>query len=125
MRDSLGNEKTISFTIDKTAPEITISGIEDGGKDDARVTLSDMTEEGEIHVYKDGQEIEYRLGDELFEYGKYEVIVKDKLGNSRTYSFELCFKANGAVIALIGVGIAIVAGTVVLIAMKKKRVFKK
>lgn len=125
LRDSLGNEKTISFTIDKTAPEITISGIEDGGKDDARVTLSDMTEEGEIHVYRDGQEIEYRLGDELFEYGKYEVIVKDKLGNSRTYSFELCFKANGAVIALIGVGIAIIAGMVVLVAMKKKRVFKK
>ena len=125
LKDSLGNEKTISFTIDKTAPEITISGIEDGGKDDARVTLSDMTEEGEIHVYKDGQEIEYRLGDELFEYGKYEVILKDKLGNSRTYSFELCFKANGAVIALIGVGIAIVAGMVVLVAMKKKRVFKK
>ena len=125
LKDSLGNEKTISFTIDKTAPEITISGIEDGGKDDARVTLSDMTEEGEIHVYKDGQEIEYRLGDELFEYGKYEVVVKDKLGNSRTYSFELCFKANGAVIALIGVGIAIVAGMVVLVAMKKKRVFKK
>lgn len=125
LRDSLGNEKTISFTIDKTAPEITISGIEDGGKDDTRVTLSDMTEEGEIHVYKDGQEIEYRLGDELFEYGKYEVVVKDKLGNSRIYSFELCFKANGAVIALIGVGIAIVAGMVVLVAMKKKRVFKK
>lgn len=125
LMDSLGNEKTISFTIDKTAPEITISGNENGGKDDARVTLSDMTEEGEIHVYKDGQEIEYRLGDELFEYGKYEVVVKDKLGNSRTYSFELCFKANGAVIALIGVGIAIIAGMVVLVMVKKKRVFKK
>lgn len=125
LRDSLGNEETISFTIDKTAPEITISGIDDGGKGDSRVTLSDMTEEGEIHVYKDGQEIEYRLGDELFEYGKYEVIVKDKLGNSRTYSFELCFQANGAVIALIGVGIALIAGAVVLVVMKKKRVFKK
>lgn len=125
LRDSLGNGKTISFTIDKTAPEITISGIEDGGKGDSRVTLSDMTEEGEIHVYKDGQEIEYRLGDELFEYGKYEVVVKDRLGNSRTYSFELCFQANGAVIVLIGVGIALIAGAVILVVMKKKRVFKK
>lgn len=125
LSDSLGNEKTISFTIDKTAPEITISGIEDGGKGDSRVTLSDMTEEGVIHVYKDGQEIEYRLGDELFEYGKYEVVVKDRLGNSRTYSFELCFQANGAVIALIGVGIALIAGAVILVVMKKKRVFKK
>lgn len=125
IKDAFGNESSFSFDIDKTAPEITITGIEDGGKGDAKVILSDMTEEGEIHVYKDGTEIDYELGQELSDYGKYEIVVKDKLGNSRTYSFELAYEANGAAIALICIGVALLAGAVVLIILKKKRVFKK
>lgn len=122
--DEVGNVETVNFEIDTTAPEITLNGIEDGGKDNVTVSITDMTEEGEIHVYRDGNEIEYELGQELSEYGSYRVEVTDKLGNTRTYSFELAYKVNGAVIALIGVGIALVAGAVVLIILKKKRVFK-
>ena len=125
VKDRFGNEECFSFDIDKTAPEITISGIEDGGKGDAKVTLTDMTEEGEIHVYKNGTEIGYELGQELSDYGKYEIVVKDRLGNSRTYTFELVYEANGAAIALICIGVALLAGAVVLIVMKKKRVFRK
>ncbi len=125
IKDSYGNEEAFSFEIDTTAPEITIDGIEDSGKGDTKVTVTDMTEEGEIHVYKDGNEIEYELGQELSDYGKYEIVVTDKLGNSRTYSFELVYQANGAAIALICVGVALIAGAVVIIVMKKKRVFKK
>lgn len=125
IKDVFGNEETFSFEIDTTAPEITINGIEDGGKGDTKVSLTDMTEGGEIHVYKDGNEIDYELGQELSDYGKYEIVVSDKLGNSRTYSFELAYQANGAAIALICVGVALIAGAVVIIVMKKKRVFKK
>ena len=125
IKDHFGNEETIGFEIDTTAPGITINGIEDGGKGDTKVTLTDMTEVGEIHVYKDGQEIDYELGQELSDYGKYEIVVTDKLGNSRTYSFELAFQANGAVIALVCIGIALIAGAIVLIVKRKKRVFKK
>lgn len=125
IRDGLGNEETISFTIDKTAPEVNLNGIEDGGKDNVTVTIDGMTEEGEIKVYKDGEEVSYELGQELSEYGKYEVVVTDKLGNTRTYSFELAYKMNGATIALIGVGILLIGGVLTLIILKKKRVFKK
>lgn len=125
IKDSLGNEETISFTIDKTAPEVTLNGIEDGGKDNVSVTIDGMTEEGEMHVYKDGEEISYEQGQELSEYGSYKVVVTDRLGNTRTYSFELAYKMNGATIALVGVGILLAGGIITLIILKKKRVFKK
>lgn len=124
IEDEFGNSETINFTIDKTAPEITLNGIDDGGKDNVSVSITDMSEEGEIHVYKDGVEIEYELGQELSEYGSYKVEVKDNLGNTRTYSFELAFKMNGWAIALIAIGIVSIGGLICLILMKKRKTFK-
>lgn len=113
------------LSLDTTAPEITLNGIEDGETANVTVTITDMTEDGIIEVYKDGEKIDYNLGDEIKDYGYYEVKVTDNLGNSRTYSFTLEYQMNGWAIALIGIGILAVAGLVVLIVLKKRRVFKK
>ncbi len=120
-----GKEYSFTLRLDTTAPEIMINGVSDGGKVDGVVTLTDMNEEGSIHVYKDGEEIDYKLGDELKDYGSYKVVVTDKLGNTRTYTFTLEFQMNAWAIALISVGVLATLGVVAFIVMKRKKVFKK
>ena len=119
-----GEEYSFTLSLDTTAPEITLNGIEDGEAKNVTVTITDMSEVGTIKVYKDGELIEYSLGDELKDYGNYVIEVRDELGNTRTYSFTLEYQMNGWAIALIGIGILAIAGIVVLICLKKKRVFK-
>ena len=80
---------------------------------------------GTIEVYKDGKKIDYELVQELKEYGNYEVVVTDKLGNSRTYNFTLEFQMNGWAITLIVLGLATLVGLTATIVMKRKRLFKK
>ena len=119
-----GEEYSFELSLDTTAPEITLNGIEDGEAGNVTVTITDMTEDGTVKVYKDGVEIEYNLGDELKDYGEYVVEVTDELGNTRSYSFTLEYQMNGWAIALIFIGLLAIAGIVVLICLKKKRVFK-
>jgi hypothetical protein len=118
-----GKEYSFTLTLDTTAPKATLSGVQDGGKVDGKVTITDMTEEGEIHVYKDGEEISYQLGQELSDYGKYQVVLKDKLGNTRTYSFTLAYQMNGWGIALICIGVVTAIGLTIFIIKKKKKPF--
>lgn len=120
-----GIDYTFTLNLDTTAPEITLIGVEDGGKVDATISISNMTEEGTITVYKDGEVIDYKLGDEIKDYGSYKVVVKDILGNTRTYSFTLEFQMNAWAIALITVGVITSVGVVAFIVMKRKKVFKK
>lgn len=80
---------------------------------------------GTVEVYKDGQLIEYNLGDELKEYGNYEVKVRDELGNERTYRFTLEYQMNGGAIALIIIGILLAVGVVIAIIFGKKAVYKR
>lgn len=62
---------------------------------------------------------------ELKDYGNYEVIVTDKLGNSRTYRFTLGFRMNTWAITLIVLGLATAIGVAAALVMKRKRFFKK
>lgn len=120
-----GVEYTFTLTRDTTAPEITLTGVEDGGKVDGAVTIDGLTEEGTVDVYHDGKKVDYTLGDELKEYGHYEVVVRDALGNERTYTFDLAFQMNGWAIALIAVGASVAVGTVVAVILKRKKVYRK
>ena len=119
--------KSYSFTLklDTTAPEVTLNGVSDGGTVDGAVTIDGLTEEGTVEVYKDGEKIAYNLGDEIKDYGHYEVVVTDALGNSRTYSFTLQFQMNAWAITLIALGLAAAIGVTATIVLKRKRVFKK
>lgn len=120
-----GKEYSFVLTLDTTAPEVSLNGVADGGKVDGKVSISDMNEDGEIHVYKDGEEIPYEFGQELSDYGFYKVVVKDSLGNTRTYSFTLAFQMNGWAIALIAIGAASLIGVTTFFVLKRKRLFKK
>lgn len=120
-----GKEYTFALTLDTTAPTISLNGIEDGGKGNVTVTITDLSEVGTVEVYKDGQQIEYNLGNELKEYGAYEVRVCDELGNERTYKFTLEYQMNGGAIALVVIGILLVAGVVFATIFGKKAVYKR
>ena len=119
-----GEEYSFTLSLDTTAPEITLNGIEDGEAGNVIVTITDMTEVGTIKVYKDGELIEYSLGDELKDYGNYVIEVSDELGNTRSYSFTLEYQMNGWAIALIAIGLLTIAGIVVLICLRRKGTFK-
>jgi len=110
--------------LDITAPEVTLNGVENNGTVDGKVTITDISEEGTIEVYKDGQKIDYNLGDELSEYGSYEVVIKDNLGNTRTYNFTLKYQINGWAIALIVLASLATIGALTTIVIKRKKIFK-
>lgn len=123
----VANGKTYNFTVtvDNTAPVATLEGVENGGTTKENVIISAVNENAKMKVYFDGQEIDYKLGDELSEIGTYKVVLEDDCGNVSEYNFEILYSMNGGAIALIVIGILAVAGVVVFIILKKRRVYKK
>lgn len=121
------NGKGYAFTVevDKTAPSVKLNGVENGGETKSSVTVSDLSEQADMKVYRDGLEIDYKLGDELTELGKYTIVLTDAVGNVSEYSFEILYSMNGGAIALIVIGILAVLGVIGFVVMKKRRVFKK
>lgn len=121
------NGKTYMFVVevDHTAPAITLEGVENGSATKGGVVISEVSEEATMKVYRDGVEIEYELGDKLKEIGQYKIVVEDKCGNVAEYSFEILYSMNGGAVALIVIGVLAIAGVVVFIVLKKRRVFKK
>ena len=121
---SEGKEYTFTLSLDTTAPTVILNGISDGGKGNVTVIITDLSEAGTVEVYKDGEKIDYNLGDTLKEYGNYEVRVSDELGNERIYKFVLEYQMNGGTIALIVIGILLAAGVIVAFIFGKKAVYK-
>jgi len=121
-----GKDYAFTVTVDATAPALTLTGVENGGSTKGGVTLSDLTEKATVEVYKDGEKIEYELGDELTEVGQYRVVLTDELGNSTEYTFEILYSVNGGAIALIVIAVLVVIGVVVtVVIMRKKGKFGK
>ena len=82
--DKAGNETKVSFTIDKTAPEIT--GVENGAyyKEDVTPNAQDATE---LTAKLDGED--YILGTSITQEGEHTLIVTDKAGNEAKVSFTI------------------------------------
>lgn len=119
-----GKTYTFELALDATAPTVILNGVEDGGVGHGKVTITDMSESGTIEVYKNGERIEYELGEELKDYADYEVRVFDELGNERVYSFTLNYKMPGIFIALIVVACVAAVGVGVFFILRKKKIIK-
>ena len=107
-----GKTHKFTVTVDATAPTLTLNGVENGGTTTDAVTLTDVSEEAEVVVTLNGEQIEYTVGDEISDIGSYKVVVTDAYGNSTEYTFEIEKGANIALIVILiilGVG-AITAG---------------
>ncbi len=79
------NETIYTFTIDKTAPTGTLSGVENGGKTNQNVTFS-WNEDGASATLN---EVAYNSGNYIIESGNYTLILKDIAGNKTEYTFTI------------------------------------
>ena len=122
VKDMLGNTVEVTFTIDKTAATLVLNGVENGGSTKKTVSLSDLSETATVVVTKDGEAIDYNLGDELNEAGMYAIKVTDACGNVSEYSFEIKEGISGWAIAGIVVGSLTLLGGAVFIILKKRGV---
>lgn len=118
---SEGKEYSFNLSLDTTAPTIELHGVSNGGSSGKPVTIDNLSEEGTVEVYKDGELIEYELGEKLSEYGSYRVVVSDAIGNTNEYSFTLKYKMDGGIIALIVICVLAAAGGGVFLFIKKRR----
>lgn len=129
--DRAGNvsaERTVQFRVDKNAPELSISGIADGGTSTKSVTVTygiqeafywDMTS-AKINIYKgiDGQRekllktVDYnaknansRMSETFSEDGDYrfEFTAEDKAGNTAQKSYSFILDGTAPVVSLSGV----------------------
>lgn len=112
-----------SVEVDGTAPTVTLKGVDNGGVTKGGVVISDLSETAVVQVYRDGEEIAYKLGNTLVDTGRYEVVVTDACGNSTRYAFEIEKGASRWWIALIVLGgLAVIAGSAAVI-LKKREIF--
>ena len=75
-----------------------------------------------MKVFKNGKEIEYKLGEELTEVGKYKLTATDECGNQTAYEFEIEKSVNGWLIAFIIIGVLVLAGGVTVFILKRKEI---
>ncbi len=129
--DRAGNvsaERTVQFRVDKNAPELSISGIADGGTSTKSVTVSYGIQEAfywdmasaKINIYKgiDGQRekllktVDYnaknansRMSETFSEDGDYrfEFTAEDKAGNTAQKSYSFILDGTAPVVSLSGV----------------------
>lgn len=74
--------------IDRISPKVT--GIEEGKTYSTSVIpQSSDNDIKEVILFKDNNELEYELGNELTEEGQYTLIVKDRAGNETKINFEI------------------------------------
>ena len=118
--DLAGNETEITFAIDKTAPTLTLNGVENGGTTKGRVTFSETEKKAIVKVFLDGDEMEYSDGDELRGAGTYKVIVSDEYGNTKEYTFTIEQGNNIGLWVLIGLAMLVTVGLVVFFFVQRK-----
>ena len=117
-----GKTYTFNVTVDGTAPTLTLNGVDNEGTTKDPVSLTDISENAELTVFRDDVEIEYEVGSELTEVGNYRVQLTDECGNTTEYTFEIEKSISGGIIALIVIGVLAVAGAIVFIILKKRKV---
>ena len=85
LTDRAGNRSTYTFTIDKTPPTGTLTGVTDGSYTNKNVSFS-WTESGATATLNDKA---YNKGTTISAEGEYTIVLTDRAGNSRTYTFTI------------------------------------
>lgn len=113
------------LALDSTPPTVDLVGVKNGGVSGKSVIVNNLSEQATVEVFKDGERIEYELGNELSAYGEYRVLVTDEAGNQSEYAFTLKHVLNGGAVALIVIGILLAGAAVVGIVFGKRAVYRK
>lgn len=89
LKDSVGNQTSVTVVIDKSAPTIEVrSGADEYSPVTVEVESGDVSS---MTVRKDGKAYSIELADEMTfsAWGVYEITLKDMLGNARTETFTI------------------------------------
>ncbi len=85
LTDKAGNSTTYTFTIDKTPPTGTLTGVTNGGYTNGNVSFN-WSENG-CTATLDGSS--YTAGKTISAEGSHTIVLTDKAGNSTTYTFTI------------------------------------
>ena len=85
-----GYKAIYTFTIDKTAPELNVEGVENGSATNTDVTVN-IPENGlDVQLYKDGELVgNYESGTLITEEGSYRITATDVAGNVTELTFVI------------------------------------
>lgn len=97
-----------------------MNGVENGGATTNTVTLTDLSEEATVKVFKGDEEIEYAIGDNLFEVGEYKIVLTDVCGNATEYTFSIEKGTNVVLFVILGIFVLTGMGVGVFFILKKK-----
>ncbi len=114
-----GVTNTFTVTVDATAPTLTLKGVSNGGSTTKRVTITAISD-GTLKVFHNDKEIEYKVGDELSNVGKYKAVLTDECRNTTEYTFEIQKGANVGIIILAVIPVLAIGGVGVFFYIKKK-----
>jgi hypothetical protein len=89
LKDVFNNSYYFSFTIDKTAPEATLYGVENYGITNNRAWVTSRESNLTCWYAVDNTRYDYKLGTELKQTGNYIVYVADKAKNITTFEFTI------------------------------------
>ena len=85
LTDKAGNSTTYTFTIDKTAPTGTLTGVSNGGYTNSNVTFTWTESENKATL----NGVSYTSGRTISDEGLHTIVLTDKAGNSTTYTFTI------------------------------------
>ena len=85
LTDDVGNSSTYTFTIDKTPPTGTLSGVSNGGRTNSDVSFT-WTEPGATATLNLAP---YERNTVVRAEGEYTIVLTDDVGNSSTYTFTI------------------------------------
>ncbi len=109
-----GKTSGFSITIDKSVPEITLDGVQNGGITKTDVKISGYKAGDTVYVYRDGtlvKEVKATSSSDISditEKGKYKVVVVSESGARSEVEFERVYTANIATSALIIAAVLVV-----------------
>ena len=120
---------TFTVTINKSTPNAKLDGCNDGDVTTKTISLRDLNAGDIVSVYKDDELVQFvevsgaTTITDITESGKYRIVVENKAGATVEYTFEKLNIANGALSALVIIGLLAVAGgffTVLLLRNRSK-----
>lgn len=117
----------LSILIDKKIPTVELDGCKDGEVTTQDISLSKLSNGDVVTVYRDGkivQQVEISSKgniETITEGGKYRIVVQNKAGTTVEFNFEKLTIANGALSALIIVGLLAVSGSFFAVLLLRNR----
>ena len=85
--DGIENQYKLNLEVDTTPPTLALAAVDENGRANGPVDISDVENNSEIYITRDGESVSYSK--ELTAPGTYTVILIDEAGNRSVYTFTI------------------------------------